>query len=289
MRNFLILTILIIFILHPLSCNSNPFQKKSTQPQTIETGIGFKEFLVSKQLLLKQHMVKLSKEVKKGNWQQLWWLLGLAFGYGVLHAAGPGHGKTLVASYLMARGGTRRSGILIGAFIAFIHGMSAVLIALGIYWLSVGRINQTFNKASSILQWVGYGSITLIGSFIFIRSFRYMIHNKSHIPLLFHSKKKAAWVVLSFGIVPCPANMIVLLFFLSMNMMGLGIIVTFTISIGMAFTVAAVGGFTLVFREFFLKLASIEDHSHAKWVKYAEMIGGFFVMLFGFILLYTKI
>ncbi|MFX8381727.1 hypothetical protein ABTL77_20215, partial [Acinetobacter baumannii] len=63
-------------------------------------------------------------------------ILGLSFLYGVVHAAGPGHGKTVVASYLVSRRETVMRGLMIGSAISLIQAVVAIVLVgiLGVFF-----------------------------------------------------------------------------------------------------------------------------------------------------------
>jgi ABC-type nickel/cobalt efflux system permease component RcnA/ABC-type uncharacterized transport system substrate-binding protein len=85
-------------------------------------------------------------------------LLGLSFLYGVLHAAGPGHGKAVITSYLFATGETLRRGVALSFAAAFVQAFTAIAI--------VGAATLVFHAAASTVtsatQWIEIGSYALI-------------------------------------------------------------------------------------------------------------------------------
>jgi nickel/cobalt exporter len=56
-----------------------------------------------------------------------WWLVGLSFAYGIFHAAGPGHGKAVITSYVLADGETLKRGIALAFVSAFVQGLVAIV------------------------------------------------------------------------------------------------------------------------------------------------------------------
>ena len=52
----------------------------------------------------------------------MWLLVGLSFAYGVFHAAGPGHGKAVISSYMLANEVALRRGIMLSFVSAFLQG-----------------------------------------------------------------------------------------------------------------------------------------------------------------------
>jgi nickel/cobalt transporter (NicO) family protein len=76
----------------------------------------------------------------------------LALGFGALHAIGPGHGKTLMAAYLVGSGGRPRQAVAVGAAVAVMH--TASVLALGMLVLTLER---TF-PPERVYPWLGLGS-----------------------------------------------------------------------------------------------------------------------------------
>ena len=59
---------------------------------------------------------------------KLWLLVGLSFAYGIFHAAGPGHGKAVISSYMLANEVALRRGILLSFVSAFLQALTAILV-----------------------------------------------------------------------------------------------------------------------------------------------------------------
>src|SRR5215213_3106738 len=64
----------------------------------------------------------------KTDGSALWLLLGLSFAYGIFHAAGPGHGKAVISSYLVANDETWRRGVTLSFASAFVQALVAVVV-----------------------------------------------------------------------------------------------------------------------------------------------------------------
>ncbi len=87
-----------------------------------------------------------------------WILVGLSFAYGIFHAAGPGHGKAVITSYVLASNETLRKGIALSFASAFAQAVTAILL--------VGGLAVVFNLTSIAIQdtarWFEIGSYVLI-------------------------------------------------------------------------------------------------------------------------------
>ena len=92
----------------------------------------------------------------------LWLFFGLSFAYGVFHAVGPGHGKAVIASYLVANRETARRGIVLSFASALMQSLVAILI-VGISAWVLNATAKTMCKAEGVIEIASYGLIALFG------------------------------------------------------------------------------------------------------------------------------
>ncbi|MGO9147195.1 MAG: nickel/cobalt transporter [Desulfomonilia bacterium] len=227
----------------------HPFHHPGATEQLLSSNspqCSFLETITLWQKQLKEKMVPLVRDARTThNVAPLLVALMIAFGYGVLHAAGPGHGKVVTMSYVLSRNASMGSGLLFGTLIAFSHGFSAVICVLGIRYVLQKGFLGTFETISHTTQIVSFSLIALIGLGILLKS-SYLLFGKagqgSRPDEINPAEPKRAfmpWAV-AIGLVPCPAVVMVLLFCLSMNMLSLGILLAGFISLGMACTISVV-------------------------------------------------
>ncbi len=88
-----------------------------------------------------------------------------SFVYGVLHAAGPGHGKLVVASYFTAREAPLKNGILMGTVIALTQAMVAILM-VAILAIALGGSQLEIMDRTTLLELASYGLIFGIGLYM---------------------------------------------------------------------------------------------------------------------------
>lgn len=210
----------------------------------------FLRFISSIQKQLYHWMAEGMKSVKesKNQLSTLFLVLAGSLLYGMLHALGPGHRKTVLFSYFMAENAPLWKGMAAGALMALLHGGAAVAIILPIYYLLKGSLLVTFNSVSRSIE---------IGTFLFIAIFGLVMLSIEIIGLLRHrhaekSDRKAPGherrmllLIIGSGLVPCPGAAMVLLFALSMQMVGLGLMAVAAMSVGMAITLSLVALITL--------------------------------------------
>lgn len=101
----------------------------------------------------------------KTDGSAFWTLLGISFAYGVFHAAGPGHGKAVISSYLIANEETARRGIVLSFVSALLQALVAVLIVGIGAWL-LGATARTLCSTERSIEIVSYGLIALLGAWL---------------------------------------------------------------------------------------------------------------------------
>jgi nickel/cobalt exporter len=89
-------------------------------------------------------------------------LAALSFAYGVLHAAGPGHGKAVISSYVLADGRTVRRGILLAFLAALIQALSA-LVVVGVLVLVLRATGLQIRAMEAWLETASWALVALVG------------------------------------------------------------------------------------------------------------------------------
>jgi nickel/cobalt exporter len=98
----------------------------------------------------------------KSDGSAAWGLFGLAFLYGIFHAAGPGHGKAVISSYLVANEETWRRGVAL----SFASALLQALVAVAIVGIAAALLNATagtMKSAVDVIETASYALIILIG------------------------------------------------------------------------------------------------------------------------------
>src|SRR6267378_6478753 len=99
----------------------------------------------------------------KSDGSAVWTLLGISFAYGIFHAAGPGHGKAVISSYLVANQETARRGIVLSFASALMQSLVAVLI-VGICALLLNASAKTMCGAEKAIEIASYALIAAFGA-----------------------------------------------------------------------------------------------------------------------------
>jgi ABC-type nickel/cobalt efflux system permease component RcnA len=99
----------------------------------------------------------------KSDGSAVWTLLGISFAYGIFHAAGPGHGKAVISSYLVANEETARRGIVLSFASALLQALVAVAIVAVFAWL-LSATAKTMCSAEKAIEIASYGLIAAFGA-----------------------------------------------------------------------------------------------------------------------------
>jgi len=200
----------------------------------------------------------------------------LAMGWGALHSLSPGHGKTMVAAYLVGTRGTARHALILGAFVTVTHTIG--VIALGLVTLFASRyilpedLFPWINLVAALLVvgvglWAGRGRVAALR--------RRMAHDRAH--RLGHdhdhshghahghhhgpgghthappddlSVRSLMAVGVAGGIIPCPSALVLLLGAIALDRVGYGLVLVVAFSLGLAGLLSVIGLLVLYARRF---------------------------------------
>jgi ABC-type nickel/cobalt efflux system permease component RcnA len=171
-------------------------------------------------------------------------LLLAALGWGALHALSPGHGKAMVAAYLVGARGTPRHAVWLGVTVTIAHtigvfALGLVTLALSAYVLPED-LYPWLNLVSGLLV-VGIGAGVLRSRLRRRRAHRHHHDHHHHdVP------DRVTWRGLiamgaSAGLIPCPSALVVLLAAVAQHEVGLGLLMIVAFSLGLAGTLSALG------------------------------------------------
>lgn len=114
----------------------------------------------------------------KTDGSALWTLMGISFAYGVFHAAGPGHGKAVISSYLVANEETARRGIALSFVSAMLQALVAVLIVGIGAWL-LGATARSLCSTERLIEIASYGLIAALGAWLVFTKGRGLLRSLS--------------------------------------------------------------------------------------------------------------
>jgi nickel/cobalt transporter (NicO) family protein len=123
---------------------------------------GIVGWLLSKQSEFYREMSATIRAAKSDG-SAVWTLLAISFAYGIFHAAGPGHGKAVISSYLVANQETARRGIVLSFASALMQSLVAVVIVGICAWL-LNATAKTMCGAEKVIEIASYGLIAAFGA-----------------------------------------------------------------------------------------------------------------------------
>lgn len=264
---------------------------------------------------------KLREAIKaaKTDGSAAWALVTISFLYGIFHAAGPGHGKAVIASYMVADNATWKRGALLAAISAFVQACVAVAF-VGIAVLLLGTTARNMNLAASAIEIVAYSLIVLLGLYLlwkkgaaFLAAWRgepdahdhhhdhahhhehhhdhgHDHHGHSHGPEPAELKgkdwfRRGMVAAVAAGLRPCSGAIIVLVFAISQGIFLIGIASTFAMGAGVAITVTAIALLAVFGKGVAVRLAGTMGGRGELMLRAIEVGGAVIVIALGLLLL----
>ncbi|RWB01835.1 MAG: nickel/cobalt transporter [Mesorhizobium sp.] len=99
---------------------------------------------------------------------KIWILVGLSFAYGIFHAAGPGHGKAVISSYMVANEVALRRGILLSFVSALLQGLTAIAV-MGVAYFVLRGTSVSMTDAAWFMEIMSFVFVTLFGAWLLWR------------------------------------------------------------------------------------------------------------------------
>jgi nickel/cobalt exporter len=123
---------------------------------------GIVGWILAKQAAFYQDFSRIIRAAKSDG-SAVWTLLGVSFLYGIFHAAGPGHGKAVISSYVIANEETWRRGVVL----SFASALLQAIVAVALVGIAAALLNATARQmcdAGRVIELVSYGLIALVGA-----------------------------------------------------------------------------------------------------------------------------
>lgn len=140
-------------------------------------GAGAIEWINRQQQAFYRELTGSLKAMRTDPWQ-MWGLVGLSFAYGVLHAAGPGHGKAVISSYMIANEIALKRGVMLSFLSSFLQAVTAVTV-VGLAYFLLQRVSISMTEATHFLEVASYGLIAAFGFWLLSRKLLSLRSNKS--------------------------------------------------------------------------------------------------------------
>ncbi|MCE3028518.1 nickel/cobalt transporter [Salinicola sp. DM10] len=239
-------------------------------------------------------------------------LLGVSFGYGVFHAAGPGHGKVVLSTYLASQGGAWRRAIALSALASLLQGLVAIaLVAVLVFGL--GWLTREAMASVDQAELASFVMVALVGLWLCWRSLRRLwrwhaapgaasahahgphdAHEPGHdhgagcgcghdhhvSPQRAQAWGTAALTVLSIGIRPCSGAVLLLGASALLDQFGKGVVAVLAMSLGTALTVSSLALASVLAREWTQRrLAPLSGRR--PWGAWVGFAGGAVILALG--------
>ena len=135
----------------------NPFGAPKGAPPPAPPPAGITGWLLAKQAEFYRLLSGAIRNAKTDG-SAAWLLMGLSFAYGIFHAAGPGHGKAVISSYLVANEETWKRGIVL----SFASALVQALVAIAVVGIAAALLGATAKTMSTAVWWIEIASYALI-------------------------------------------------------------------------------------------------------------------------------
>ncbi len=208
----------------------------------------------AQQKLFRQDMITTLRDLKSGSTVEAGLrLICMSFVYGVFHAAGPGHGKAVISTYLLTNSEHIRRGITIAVAAAFCQGVVAITLVYGLIWLADWRSSETMTA----IRWserMSYTLLIALGVWLLVRVMAPLWTNRApatpddahccdHTPnpeqiAKATSLRTALALILTIGARPCSGAVLVLIFAHAIHIHWAGILASLAMAGGTAITVS---------------------------------------------------
>lgn len=131
-------------------------------------------WVLATQQRLNRELVAAVRGLKSDPVQATFVLAWLSFAYGVLHAAGPGHGKAVISAYVLANERTVRRGILLSFLAAFFQALSALLI-VGVLSIALRATSLTMKSAEAWIETLSWALVAGVGAWLLYGQLRPLV------------------------------------------------------------------------------------------------------------------
>lgn len=252
-----------------------------------------------------------------------WTLAGLSFAYGVFHAAGPGHGKAVVASYMFANERSLRRGVAISFLAALLQALVAVSI-VGFLALALNATSARMREAANLVEIASYAGVAALGAWLLWRKGRAFARERTAAQVAALEKqaqpgrfrceaaepghvhdascghvhapapealgdgftwKGAAGTIFAARARPCSGAILVLVFSLAQGVFIAGVAAALAMALGVALTTGALAATAVLAKGLAVRLSGAGSPRGALLVRGLELAAALAILLLGVSLL----
>jgi len=247
-----------------------PDQPKPAEPKPVEPDASARKQLT--EMSEKPRMDKnnegffknLFTALREGGGDIWYWVTALAFvfGWGAWHALQPGHGKTLVAGYLIGTQGRKSDALFLGAVVTLAHTSGVLLLLGGMVTLREFWPDTFDDPTKSLSEWITVAvgaTIVLMGAGLLLKRaggapehkhdvFGRHVDGEEHghdHPHEADQKFMSRWEILRLGVlggvIPCPAAFVIALISIEQRLFVAGLMLVVVFSLGLALVLSTIG------------------------------------------------
>lgn len=270
-------------------------------------GIGFREaapaatglggWILALQSSFSRSLQAAVQSLKQGGAWGPMMLLG--FTYGVFHAAGPGHGKAVIAGYIVAGERALSRGFALSFAAALLQALVAIAL-VGVGTLVLGATASGMTRAGTVIETVSFALVALLGLGVTWRKAGRLAGETGaacapgcgHVHLTdatalarLGTWRERAGVVLAAGTRPCAGAVLILVFSASQGLLAAGIAATLAMALGTALTTGALASLAVFAKALALRLAGGRGRTGALAIGGLETLAGALVLVLGLAML----
>jgi nickel/cobalt transporter (NicO) family protein len=315
MRRPIVISCVSLLFFPLLAQAASPFGVGISEGGGLSSGIF--GWILAQQMMFEQALTRSIHAVVASPWAGVT-LASLSFLYGVFHAAGPGHGKAVIASYMIANEQALKRGLLLSLLAALVQGVVAIAL-VSVMALVLHVTAQTLQGAAHQVELVSFGLIALLGLWLVWvkgRAFWGLLqpafghvqsghphhdhdhthHHNDHVHdehcghyhapepstlgtgFSWHS---AIMTVFAAGSRPCSGAILVLVFALAQGIYWAGIVATLAMSLGTALTTGALASMAVLSKHLALKIAGADNRRTELILRGLECLAALLVLIVG--------
>jgi len=296
----------------------NPFSVGVSEGGGQYTGV--LGWIMSQQMAFERQMSGAVRAIRTTG-AGFWTLAGISFAYGVFHAAGPGHGKAVVAAYMIANERALKRGLVISGLASLLQGLVAIAI-VGVLALLLNATAQRMRDAAQWVEMASFAGIASFGGFLAWRKGRALLtalrpqapalasrfvceavegdETHQHGPNCGHfhmpdpstlgkptfAFRDAALTVITAGARPCSGAILVLVFSMAQGIFWAGVAATFAMALGTAITTGALATMAVLAKDLAMRLTGGQSSRRGEIIgRTLEFAAACLVLLLGLALL----
>lgn len=275
-------------------------------------------WIYTQQQALHQQLIAALRTLRNAEgWLSAGPLITISFLYGLFHAAGPGHGKVIISTYLLANRDDVKKGLTLAVLAAIMQGIVAITLIYGLVYI-VDFVPRDTKSAVNWSERLGFGLVVILGLMLIWRAIRSWHNSRTHTathhhdhhhhhhhhghdhahdsecgcghahaPSLDEVRSASDWrtslaIIFSIGLRPCTGAILVLVFAIVTKQFWAGIASVFAMSIGTAMAISILALITISMRDTATRIFAGENgRSLTLFSTAITLLGGIALVLIG--------